>query len=117
VGRSGRFVLKRATWSMDGPTVLVRFRRGFSTFVLQITPKRFGQQLYDVSPENARGQEGVTLTGGYLKGQRDATAIMPGFGDWRAKRAGAGGPSGLPPRPSRRSGLRVKISPRRPPCR
>lgn len=77
VGRSGRFVLKRVAWTMDGQTVLIRFRRGFSTFVVQIAPKALGEQLYDISPENERGEEAVTLTHGYLKGQRAATAITP----------------------------------------
>jgi hypothetical protein len=78
VGRSGRFVFKRVPISTSvGATVLERFRRGFGSFVVQIQPKGFGEQLDDISPRERAGAQDVTLTGGALKGLRARTWIMP----------------------------------------
>ena len=52
---------KRVEWPLDGQTVLVRFRRGFSSFVVRISPKTLGEYL--------SGPPDVTLSSGYLKGQ------------------------------------------------
>ena len=69
VGRSGRFVLRRTTAEPGGQTVLVRFRRGFGTFVLEITPKAFGGGLSSYTRWRRRtGARNITLTNGALKG-------------------------------------------------
>ena len=51
----------RVEWPIDGQTVLIRFRRGFSSFTVQITPKSLGAGIH--------GTPDVTLSAGYLKGQ------------------------------------------------
>ena len=61
VSRDGEVVTKRVEWPLDGQTVLVRFRRGFSWFVVRISPKTLGEYL--------SGVPDVTLSSGYLKGQ------------------------------------------------
>jgi hypothetical protein len=62
VGRKGDVTYKRAEWPMDDQTVLVRFRRGFSSFTVQVTPKPFGTGF-------GSGEPDVTLSGGYLAGK------------------------------------------------
>ena len=61
ISRDGDVVTKRVEWPLDGQTVLVRFRRGFSWFVVRISPKTLGEYL--------QGPPDVTLSSGYLKGQ------------------------------------------------
>jgi hypothetical protein len=61
ISRDGEIVTKRVEWPLEGQIVLVRFRRGFSSFVVRISPKRFGEYL--------NGTPDVTLSSGYLKGQ------------------------------------------------
>ena len=61
ISRDGDVVTKRVEWPLDGQTVLVRFRRGFSWFVVRISPKTLGEYL--------SGPPDVTLSAGYLKGQ------------------------------------------------
>ena len=78
VGRSGRFVLRRTTAEPGGQTVLVRFRRGFGTFVVEITPKAFGGGLSSYTAGDGRpGAKDVTLTNGALKGAQARTWISP----------------------------------------
>jgi hypothetical protein len=61
VGKNSDATLWRVEWPIDGQTVLVRFRRGFSSFTVQITPKSLGAGIHR-TPD-------VTLSAGYLKGQ------------------------------------------------
>ena len=78
VGRSGRFILRRAVAEPGGQTALVRFRRGFGTFVVEITPKAFGANLSSYTAGDGRpGAKDVTLTGGALKGAQARTWISP----------------------------------------
>jgi hypothetical protein len=78
VGRSGRFILRRAVATPGGQTALVRFRRGFGTFVVEITPKTFGGGLSSYTAGDGRpGAKDVTLTGGALKGVQARTWISP----------------------------------------
>ena len=51
----------RASRLLQNQTVLVRFRRGFGSFVVQISPKTLG--------ETVRGEPDVILNAGYLDGQ------------------------------------------------
>jgi hypothetical protein len=81
VGRSGRSIFQRASWALPGQTVLVRFRRGFSTFVVEITPKTLGEQLGDISPAGRPGAEDTIIGGGYLKGASARTWITPYEGE------------------------------------
>jgi hypothetical protein len=62
VARKGAVTFRRADWPVEDQTVLVRFRRGFSTFTAQITPKPFGVGVGGGKPD-------VTLSAGYLKGK------------------------------------------------
>jgi hypothetical protein len=62
VARKGDVTFRRADWPVDDQTVLVRFRRGFSSFTVQITPKPFGVGV-------GSGEPDVTLSAGYLKGK------------------------------------------------
>jgi hypothetical protein len=76
VGRRGRFVLQRVEWNLDDQTVLVRFRRGFSEFTVEVSPKGLGESLpaldkiddTDGASLGGSDAEDVTLTGGDLKG-------------------------------------------------
>ena len=61
VQRSGNVVVKRVKEPLQNPTVLVRFRRGFGSFVVQISPKTLG--------ETVSGKPDVILSAGYLSGQ------------------------------------------------
>ena len=61
VRRSETLVVRRVKEPLGSPTVLVRFRRGFSSFIVQISPKTFG--------ETVSGKPDVILSAGYLKGQ------------------------------------------------
>jgi hypothetical protein len=76
VGRAGRFVRGTLDWTMPDQAVLVRFRRGFDSFVVQITPKAFGEEIRDEADGTGDAQD-VTLSGGYLKGARARTWIAP----------------------------------------
>ena len=79
VGRSGRFLLRRASWAMPDRRVLVRFRRDFSTFVVEIDAKLGGEQLAGATERPSA--EDVTLSSGYLKGARARTWIAPYQGE------------------------------------
>jgi hypothetical protein len=61
VRRIGNVVVKRVKEPLLNPTVLVRFRRGFGSFIIQISPKTLG--------ETVSGKPDVVLSAGYLKGQ------------------------------------------------
>jgi hypothetical protein len=61
VRRSGNVVVKRVEEPLGNPTVLVRFRRGFGSFIVQISPKTLG--------ETVSGKPDVVLSAGYLKDQ------------------------------------------------
>ena len=54
-------VVKRVKEPLGSPTVLVRFRRGFGSFVVEISPKTLG--------ETVDGKPDVILGAGYLEGQ------------------------------------------------
>ena len=59
--------------------VMVRYCRGFSTFVIAIRPLLHGGSIG--GDESGRlGAEDVTLTAGYLKGARARIFISPYFG-------------------------------------
>ncbi len=82
VERKGRFAYQRIRWSMPDQTVLVRFRRGFSSFTVEVGPKRFGEFLRPIAgpgvvPEGASGHdaEDVTLSGGFLEGAEARTWV------------------------------------------
>jgi hypothetical protein len=82
VERKGRFVHQRIPWSMPDQTVLVRFRRGFSSFTVEVGPKRFGESLGPVAgpgvvPEGASGHDAVDvkLSGGFLEGAEARTWV------------------------------------------
>jgi hypothetical protein len=56
--------------------VLVRFRRGFGTFVVEISPRLPGEPgMGKLTRDDRLTAEDVTLTGGYLKGARARTWI------------------------------------------
>ena len=59
--RRGSVLIKRAKEPLGSSTVLVRYRRGFGSFTVQIGPKAFG--------ETVSGKPDVILSAGYLKGQ------------------------------------------------
>lgn len=59
--RRGSVLIKRAKEPLGSSMVLVRYRRGFGSFVVQIGPKAFG--------ETVSGKPDVILSAGYLKGQ------------------------------------------------
>ncbi len=61
VRRNETVVVKRVKEPLGSPTVLVRFRRGFGSFIVQISPKTLG--------ETVSGKPDVILSAGYLKGQ------------------------------------------------
>ena len=61
VRRSETLVVRRVREPLGSPIVLVRFRRGFGSFIVQISPKQFG--------ETVSGKPDVILSAGYLKGQ------------------------------------------------
>ena len=61
VRRSATVVVKRVKEPPGSPTVLVRFRRGFGWFAVQISPKTLG--------ETVSGKPDVILGAGYLKDQ------------------------------------------------
>ena len=54
-------VVKGVKGPLQNQTVLVRFRRGFGSFIVQINPRTFG--------ETVRGKPDVILSAGYLEGQ------------------------------------------------
>ena len=54
-------VVKGVKGPLQNQTVLVRFRRGFGSFTVQISPKTLG--------ETVSGKPDVTLSAGYLEGQ------------------------------------------------
>ena len=62
VAKKGGVTFRRAEWPLEDQAVLVRFRRGFSSFTVQITPKPFGMGV-------GGGEPDVTLSAGYLKGK------------------------------------------------
>jgi hypothetical protein len=59
--RRGSVLIKRAKEPPGSSTVLVRYRRGFGSFTVQISPKQLG--------ETVSGKPDVILSAGYLKGQ------------------------------------------------
>lgn len=61
VRRSETVVVRRVKEPLGSPTVLVRFRRGFGSFIVQISPKMLG--------ETVSGKPDVILSAGYLKGK------------------------------------------------
>ncbi len=61
VRRSENVVVKRVKEPLGDPTVLVRFRRGFGSFIVQVSPKTLG--------ETVSGEPDVVLSAGHLKGQ------------------------------------------------
>jgi len=78
VGRSGRFYFRRVATDPGGPTVLIRYRRGFGSFVVQVTPKGQGEELSRTQVGSGRpGAQDVTLTGGALRGAKARTWIAP----------------------------------------
>ena len=81
VRRNGRFAFRRMSYVMDWQTVLVRFRRGFGTFVVEITPKPLGERLDDISSQDGNDTQEVTLTGGFLRGEKARTWIGPHQGE------------------------------------
>jgi hypothetical protein len=61
VGKQGDITFRRADWLLDDQTVLVRFRRGFNSFTVQVTPRPFGAVFH--------GTPDLTLSAGHLKGK------------------------------------------------
>jgi hypothetical protein len=61
VRRTETVVVRRVKGPLGSPTVLVRFRRGFGSFIVQIGPKTLG--------ETVSGEPDVVLSAGHLEGQ------------------------------------------------
>jgi hypothetical protein len=57
--------------------VMVRYRRGFSSFVVEITPLLRGDNTPRHFEAGRLGGEDVTLSAGYLKGNRARTYLAP----------------------------------------
>jgi len=77
-GEPSRTLWKRTRIDASRQQVMVRFRRGFASFVVAIRPLVKGaRSLGDL--RGGPGEE-VTLSAGYLKGTRARTRISPFFG-------------------------------------
>lgn len=60
-----------------GPVVLARFRRGFSSFTVQVSPKGFGEWVTPDGSDGPKNVEKVRLSGGYLAGALAETWTGP----------------------------------------
>jgi hypothetical protein len=61
--------------------VQLRYRRGFSSFVISIRPLAGGEGMGDSAGSGRSGAQDVALTGGYLKGAKARVWISPFFGE------------------------------------
>jgi hypothetical protein len=79
VRRPGRLpgvnILRRSKLAACKQRVLVRFRRGFGSFVVEISPRLPGETAISAVDRADPSAQDVTLTGGYLKGARARTWI------------------------------------------
>lgn len=73
-----KYLWKRTAIDASAQRVMVRYRRGFSTFVVAIKPLHGGGSI-GVGDSGRLGAEDVTLTTGYLKGALARTWISPYF--------------------------------------
>ncbi len=75
-----KYLWKRTSVDASAQRVMLRFRRGLSTFVISIKPLRQGGGSLGAATAGRLGSEDVTLSSGYLKGARARTWISPYFG-------------------------------------
>jgi hypothetical protein len=75
-----KYLWKRISVDASVQRVMVRYRRGFSTFVVAITPVLNGGGSIGGSKAGRPRAEDVTLTSGYLKGAQARIWISPYFG-------------------------------------
>ncbi len=64
-----------------GPVVLVRFRRGYSSFTVRVSPKGFGDWVTPDGSGGPKNVEKVRLSGGYLAGALAETWAGPYAGE------------------------------------
>jgi hypothetical protein len=75
------YIWKRTSVDASVQRVMVRYRRGFSTFTVAIKPLQNGGGSLGDGESGLLGAEAVTLTAGYLEGERARTWISPYFGN------------------------------------